>query len=376
MKPFKDSHPEIELYKLGIGDTTEPIVPAVIDGLRKGVENLSKKESYTGYGDEQGNAKLRKAVADWYGGRKIIIDQSEVFISDGAKADCANILSIFSPESTVAIGDPVYPVYLDSSTISGNKVVYMPALQKDGFIPELPQEKVDLVYLCSPNNPTGAVATREQLKNFVEYARKNKAIIIFDAAYSEYISDANLPKSIYEIEGAKSCAIEIQSFSKSSGFTGIRLGWTIVPKELETEDGSEETLNQYWKRRQTTMFNGASNIAQEGGLAVLSPEGQRETHEQVRYYMENARIIREGLAASGFTVFGGVNAPYVWLKCPAGMSSWEFFDELLTKAHVITTPGCGFGKNGEGYMRLSAFGHRETIEKAVRSIQDNVRLKH
>lgn len=372
MKPFKDANPGVELYKLGIGDTTLPIAPSVIEGLRRGVENLSKKETYTGYGDEQGNANLRKAVAERYGKRGLAIDASEVFISDGAKADCANILSIFSDLSVVAVSDPVYPVYLDSSTIAGKKIVYMPALEEDGFIPELPREKVDLIYLCSPNNPTGAVATKEQLKEFVTYARENKAIIIFDAAYSEYVSDPALPKSIYEIEGAKSCAIEIQSFSKSAGFTGIRLGWTIVPKGLVTEDGSAETLNQYWKRRQTTMFNGASNIAQEGGLAVLSPQGQTETHEQVRYYMENARIIREGLVKVGFNVFGGANAPYVWLKCPAGVSSWEFFDELLTKAHVITTPGCGFGKNGEGYMRLSAFGHRENIEKAVQSIKENL----
>ena len=370
-KPFIDSHPGVELYKLGIGDTTEPIVPSVISGLREGVEKLSTRETYTGYGDEQGDSRLRKAVADWYGKRGVNIDSSEVFVSDGAKADCANISSIFSNDAVVAISDPVYPAYRDANLMSGKKVVYMPALEKDGFIPEIPSEKVDLIFLCNPNNPTGAVATHKQLEKFVGYAKKNKAIIIFDAAYSEYIRDTTLPRSIYELEGAKSCAIEIQSLSKAAGFTGIRLGWTIVPKELQIEDGGAGTLNQFWNRRQTTMFNGASNIAQEGGLAVLSPEGQEQTHEQVTYYMENVRIIREGLAASGFILFGGVNAPYIWLKAPEGFSSWEFFDELLEKAHVITTPGVVFGTNGEGYMRVSAFGHREDIESAVRSIKAN-----
>lgn len=372
MKPFIDSHPDVELIKLGvIANTTEPIVPAVIEGLQKGVEKLSRVETYTGYGDEQGDKRLRSAVAELYKTRGVNIESTEVFVSDGAKADCANISSIFSEESVVAIGDPVYPVYRDANIISGKRVVYMNGLEENGFVPELPQGKVDLIFLCSPNNPTGTVATKEQLGAFVDYARTNKAVIIFDAAYSEYIRDPNLPKSIYEVEGAKTCAIEIQSFSKSAGFTGVRLGWTIVPKELEVDGADAGTLNQFWNRRQTTMFNGASNIVQEGGLAVLSPEGQRQTHEQVDFYMENARIIREVLASSGFTVFGGINAPYIWLKCPVGMSSLDFFDEVLTKAHVITTPGVSFGKNGEGYLRLSAFGHRENVEKAVRSIRKN-----
>ncbi|MDO8522628.1 MAG: LL-diaminopimelate aminotransferase [bacterium] len=370
-RPFLDSHPGVEIFKLGIGNTTEPIVPSVIAGIREGVEKLSRRETYTGYGDEQGDTRLRHTISKWYAGRGLNIDSSEVFVSDGAKSDCANILSIFSDDSIVAISDPVYPVYRDSSVISGKRIHYMPAIEKDGFIPQIPREKVDLIFLCSPNNPTGSVATHKQLEEFVRYAKKNRAIIIFDAAYSEYIRDTTLPRSIYEIEGAKGCAIEIQSLSKAAGFTGVRLGWTIVPKELQAEDGSAETLNQFWNRRQTTMFNGASNIVQEGGLAVLSPEGQRQTHEQVDYYMENTRIIRDGLKASGFTISGGVNAPYIWLQCPKGLSSWEFFDELLEKAHVITTPGIVFGENGEGYMRISAFGHRENIEKAVRSIQAN-----
>jgi LL-diaminopimelate aminotransferase len=370
-RPFLDANPGVEIYKLGIGNTTEPLVPSVLAGLREGVRKLGERETYTGYGDEQGDTRLRTDVAAWYRERNIGIEPSEVFVSDGAKADCANILSIFSEDSVVAIGDPVYPVYRDASLISGKQVVYMPALEKDGFIPEIPRGKVDVIFLCSPNNPTGAVATHKQLEEFVAYAQKNKALIIFDAAYSEYIRDLALPKSIYEIAGAKTCAIEIQSFSKSAGFTGVRLGWTVVPKELQTEDGPAGILNQYWNRRQTTMFNGASNIVQEGGLAVLSPEGQKETHEQVDYYMENVRIIREGLKAAGFIVSGGINAPYIWLKTPEGLSSWEFFDELLAKAHVITTPGVVFGQNGEGYMRISAFGHREDVEKAVRSIQKN-----
>lgn len=374
-KPFIYANPGLDIIRLGIGDTSEPLAPAVIAGLREGVEKLSKKETYTGYGSDHGDPRLRKAIAEWYGKRKVSIEEAEVFVSDGAKTDCANILSLFSDDSIVAISDPVYPAYRDSALMTGRNIVYMGCAEKDSFAPKLPKEKVDVLILCSPNNPTGAVATKRQLKEFVDYARKHKAVIIFDAAYSEYILDPSLPKSIYEIEGAKQCAIEIQSFSKSAGFTGVRLGWSIVPKLLVSEDGAEGVLNRYWKRRQTTMFNGASNIAQEGGLAVLTDLGQRQTHEQIDYYMENARIIREGLEASGFTVFGGINAPYIWLKCPSGISSWELFDELLAKAHVITTPGVAFGDNGEGYMRLSAFGHRENIEKAVRSIQQNVHPK-
>ncbi len=370
-RAFIDSHPDVELFKLGIGNTTKEIVPAVIKGLERGVAKLSKRETYTGYGDEQGDARLRQAIAQSYANRGIDLEATEVFVSDGAKSDCANISSIFSGDSVIAISDPVYPVYRDAALLAGNKVVYMSATEENGFIPALPKGHVDLIFLCSPNNPTGAVATKEQLGTFVDYALKKKAIIIFDAAYSEYIRDPLLPKSIYEIDEAKKCAIEIQSFSKSAGFTGVRLGWTIVPKALIVEGTHTGILNQTWNRRQTTMFNGASNIAQEGGLAALSAEGQRQTHSQIEWYMDNARIIREGLVVAGFTVFGGVHAPYIWLKCPGGRSSWDFFDDLLEKAHVITTPGSGFGSGGEGYMRLSAFGSRNTIERAVRSIQEH-----
>jgi len=373
-KAFLDSHPGTELHKLGVGNTTEPLAPSVIAGLRRGVEKLASAETYSGYGDEQGDARLRKAISEWYGKRGIDIDATEVFVSDGAKSDCANIASIFRARSVIAIADPVYPVYRDSNILTGNRIVYMPVIEKNGFAATPPKEKVDIIFLCSPNNPTGAIATRRELKEFVAYAKKYKAVIVFDAAYSEYISDAKLPKSIYEIEGAESCAIEIQSFSKSAGFTGVRLGWSIVPMALRCENSARGELNQHWNRRQTTMFNGASNIAQEGGLSILSQIGQKETHAQIAYYMKNAEIIRKGLEAVGMTVFGGIHAPYLWVKCPKGLSSWEFFDTLLEKAHVITIPGSGFGKNGEGYMRLSACDHRENIEKAVRSIRDTITL--
>jgi LL-diaminopimelate aminotransferase len=272
------------------------------------------------------------------------------------------------------VSDPVYPVYVDANIIGGKKIVYLEGNLANGFIPKPPKIKVDLIFICSPNNPTGAVATKKQLKEFVDYAIKNKAVIIFDAAYSEYIQDKTLPKSIYEINGAKKCAIEIQSFSKSAGFTGVRLGWTIVPKQLSIEDSEVGEINKLWNRRQTTMFNGASNIVQEGGLAVLSPDGQKQTRQQIKYYMENARIISEGLKDLGLSIFGGVNAPYIWVKCPKGLTSWDFFDKLLNETHVVGTPGAGFGKMGEGYFRLSAFGHRENVKKAVKNIKDNLKL--
>ncbi len=373
-KEFTDSHPGVEILKLGIGNTTEALVPVVIKGLRFGVEKLSRVKTYTGYGDEQGDMRLRQAVVDWYEKRKIVLSPLEILISDGVKSDSANIGSIFSPDTIVAITDPVYPVYADSNIISGRKVVYLNATKENNFIPDLPKGKVDLIYVCSPNNPTGVVMTRKQLKRFVDYAKEKKAIIIFDAAYSEFIQDESLPKSIYEIKGAESCAIEMQSMSKSAGFTGVRLGWTVVPMGLVTEDSRSGIVNKYWNRRQTTMFNGASNIVQEGGLAVLSEKGQRETRDQIKFYMKNAWIIKEGLKGLGLKIYGGENAPYIWVKCPKGLSSWEFFDKLLEEAHVVCTPGSAFGSQGEGYIRLSAFGHRENIKKAVESIKKNLKL--
>ncbi len=383
-KAFQENNPGVAIMRLGIGNTTEALPPTIIAGLKLGVQKLANVKTYTGYGDEQGDSRLRLAIADFYKNRGVSIESGEVFISDGAKPDSANISSIFSADSVIAVQDPVYPVYVDSNVIGGKTgqavkslykgLAYMVCNEKNGFIPEPPKKKVDLIYVCSPNNPTGAVATKAQLKKFVDYAKKYKAIIIFDAAYSEYIQDEKLPKSIYEIKGADTCAIEINSFSKSAGFTGVRLGWTVVPMSLVTEDYGVGKLNELWNRRQTTMFNGASNIVQEGGLAALSPVGQRECRKIIKYYMDNASIIKKGLDKLGLKTFGGVNAPYIWLKTPKKMTSWEFFDKLLTETHVVGTPGSGFGPGGEGYFRLSAFGHRENIKKAVESIQKNLKL--
>ncbi len=385
-KDFTDKNPGVEISRLGIGDTTQPLTPTVIKGLTEGVEKLSSAKTYTGYGPAQGSLKLRTALADYYKKRNVDLSLEEIFISDGAKSDSANIQSIFGPDSIVAVADPVYTVYVDSNVIAGRTgefnegmykgLVYMECSEKNGFIPTPPNGKTDLIYLCSPNNPTGAVATRAELKAFVDYALLNKAIIIFDASYAEYISDNTLPKSIYEIEGAKKCAIEINSFSKWAGFTGVRLGWTVVPIELilEGEENLPGKVNSIWNRRQSTMFNGASNISQEGALAVLSPAGQSESKKLVEYYMGNAKIIKEGLSGLGFKVFGGEHAPYIWLKTPESQTSWEFFDKLLKVAHVVGTPGSGFGLAGEGYFRLSAFGDRDNIKKAISSIKENIKL--
>ncbi len=383
---FLEKNPGVKVKKLGIGNTTEPLTPTVIKGLKAGVDKLASPETYTGYGDEQGNKLLREKLSAYYSLRGVDLSPDEFFISDGAKSDSGNIQSIFSSDSVVAFQDPAYPVYVDSNVIAGrssgfnpdkgeyNNFVYMPCREENNFVPEVPAEKVDLVYLCSPNNPTGAVATRDQLKSFVDYARKNKAVIIYDAAYAEYISDPALPKTIFEIEGAKECAIEINSLSKFAGFTGVRMGWSIVPHDLIAEGTEPGEIKNLWYRRQCTFFNGASNIVQEGGLAVFSDEGLAESRSLVNYYMENAGIIREGLSSIGLKTFGGTNAPYIWLKTPSGMSSWDFFDKLLSETGVIGTPGSGFGPAGEGYFRLSAFGHREDIKDAVESIKANLIL--
>ena len=373
-KAFSAKNPGVELMKLGIGNTTLPLSPIALKGLEDGVKKLADVKTYTGYGDEQGNTSLREAVAAWYKERGISLDPSEIFISDGAKSDSANIASIFSDDAIIAVSDPVYPVYHDANIIAGKKIVLMDCLEKNNFIPEVPKGKVDVIFLCSPNNPTGAVATKKQLKEFVDYAIKNNAVIVFDAAYSEYISDEKLPGSIYQIPGAKKCAIELQSLSKMAGFTGVRLGWSVVPKDLIIENTEVGEVNGIWNRRQTTMFNGASNIVQNAGIQVLSKKGQAESQKLISYYMKNARIIRNGMEALGLTVFGGNNAPYIWVKNPAGLTSWEFFDKLLEECHVISTPGSGFGAKGEGYVRLSAFGQKENIEKAVKSIRENLSL--
>ncbi len=383
---FQEQNPQAVVHRLGIGNTTEPLTPTVVAGLREGAERLGSAETYTGYGDEQGEEELRAALARFYERRGVFLDPGEIFVSDGAKPDAGNIQSIFGTENRVAFQDPAYPVYVDTNVIAGRSgeydskagnysgFVYMPCSQENNFIPVPPDEPVGLIYLCSPNNPTGAVASHRELKKFVDYARANRSVIIFDAAYAEYISDPELPRSIYEVEGARECAIEINSFSKFAGFTGVRLGWSIVPQALVVEDSEPGELNRLWFRRQTTFFNGASNISQKGGLAVLSEKGLAECRELIDFYMENARIIREGLNSLGLTVFGGVNAPYLWLKTPGGLSSWEFFDKLLHETGAVGTPGSGFGPSGEGYFRLSAFGHRGDIKKAVASIKEGLQI--
>ena len=381
-RAFQEANPDAKIMRLGIGDTTQPLPKPIVDGLLDGVNKLAKRETYTGYGDEQGQTALREALAARYAKYGVNLQADEFFVSDGAKPDSANIQSLFATDNVVAVQDPAYPVYVDSNVIAGRTgggsdgqydgLVYMPCTEENGFFPEVPDGKVDLIYICSPNNPTGAVATHDQLKTFVDYARANKAVIIFDSAYAAFIKDSSLPRSIYEVEGAQECAIEINSFSKEAGFTGVRLGWTIVPHALVCEGAEPGQLNRTWYRRQCTMFNGASNIVQAGGLAVLSDAGQAACKEIIDYYMANAATIAEGLKSLGLTVYGGDNAPYIWMKAPGGMKSWEFFDILLNQAHVVGTPGVGFGPAGEGYFRLSSFGSAENIAQAVESIKQNV----
>lgn len=383
-REFYEQNPGIELIKLGIGDTTEALTSTVIKSLHQAVDDLADIKTYTGYGVEQGNSELRQALADYYGQLGVTIRAEEVFVSDGAKPDAANIQSIFAADSVIAVQDPVYPVYVDSAVIGGKTsgyhngryrgIVYMDCNEENGFFPAVPKQKVDLIYLCSPNNPTGVVATHDQLQSFVDYARQNDAVIIFDSAYAAFIADDSLPRSIYEIEGAETCAIEISSFSKLAGFTGVRLGWTIVPHKLRVEGTQPGEVQGLWNRRQSTMFNGASNIVQPGGLAVLSKQGQKEVQGLIDYYMANAKIIRNGLNDLGIITFGGVNAPYIWAKTPNGMDSWEFFDKLMNEAHVVSTPGAGFGAGGEGYFRLSAFGDRSNVEKAIANIKQGLKL--
>ncbi|MBJ2356949.1 LL-diaminopimelate aminotransferase [Sphaerochaeta sp. S2] len=385
-KVWQESNPGVEVLRLGIGNTTEALPPAVCDAMREKIKKLSDRATYSGYGDEQGDTALREALVRYYGRYGVELKSTEFFVSDGAKSDAANIQDLFSSENVVAIQDPAYPVYVDSNVVGGrtglfNKekglydgFVYLSSTEENGFIPSPPEQKVDLIYLCSPNNPTGAVATHAQLKAFVDYAIKNKSIIIFDSAYSEYVTEEGYPRSIYEVEGAKRCAIEINSFSKFSGFTGVRLGWTIVPEELECEDAPSGLLNSMWNRRQCTFFNGASNIAQAGGLAALEGEGYDQSRALVEYYLENARIIREGLEKVGLKVYGGVNSPYIWTKTPNGMDSWEFFDILLDKCHVVVTPGGGFGPSGAAFVRVSSYGHRENVIKAMAQIEENLQV--
>ena len=385
-KGFAEKHPGVELHRLGIGDTTQPLTASVVRALQDAADRLSHADTYTGYGDYEGERFLREAIRSLYAERKAEIELDEIFVSDGAKSDSGNIQTIFGSRNVVAVQDPAYPVYVDTNVMAGRTesfntvtgqyagIVYMPCSENNGFFPDLPSEKVDLIYICSPNNPTGAVATKEQLTRFVEYAQQMRSVIIFDAAYSAFITDPRLPRSIYEIPGAKECAIEVNSFSKSAGFTGVRLGWSIVPKPLCTEDAPAGKVNALWYRRQSTFFNGASNVVQYGGAAALSAKGRRECQVTIDYYMQNARIIREGLSSLGMTCYGGDNAPYIWAKTPNGMRSWDFFDKLLKETHVVTTPGSGFGPAGEGFIRFSAFGKRESTERAIASIKANLRF--
>ena len=376
---YTAEHPEAKMIRLGIGDVTRPLAPAVIEAMHKAVDEMGTFEGFHGYGPEQGYDFLREAIAKTdYAARGVDIKPEEIFVSDGAKSDCGNIGDIFGTDNVVAVCDPVYPVYVDTNAMAGragdfreelgkwSKLVYMPCVEENGFTPEIPQEKVDMIYLCFPNNPTGTVATKEQLKAWVDYANENKAVILYDSAYEAFITQDDVPHTIYEIEGARTCAIEFRSFSKTAGFTGNRCAYTVVPMELE-RDGAK--LNALWNRRQCTKFNGVPYVIQRGAAAVYTEEGQRQIKETIAYYQENARVIREGLTEAGLTCFGGVNAPYIWLKTPDGMGSWEFFDKLLKEANVVTTPGAGFGPSGEGYIRLTAFGDADATKEAVARIR-------
>ncbi len=380
---FTTANPDAKVIRLGIGDVTRPLVPAVLAAFHAGVDDMAKGESFHGYGPEQGYSWLSQVIIDKaYKPLGVELKTSEVFISDGSKCDSSNILDIFDLSNKVAIGDPVYPVYNDTNVMVGRSgaaneqgyyegLVYMPCTEENDFAPAFPSEKVDVIYLCSPNNPTGTVTSREQLKAWVDYALENDAVILFDAAYEAFITEADIPRSIYEIEGAKQCAIEFRSFSKTAGFTGVRCGLTVVPHELmgTTATGEKYSFNKLWNRRQCTKFNGVSYPVQKAAAAVYSDEGWAQVKEVIDYYMENARIIREGLTEAGIQCFGGVNAPYIWLRTPEGMTSWDFFDKLLNECHVVGTPGSGFGPSGEGYFRLSAFGDKEKVVEAVGKIK-------
>lgn len=370
VKAFKAEHPEIDIISLGIGDVTQPLPQACIEAMHKAVDEMSSSDTFRGYGPEQGYDFLRKAIIENdYIPRGVQLDMDEVFISDGAKSDCGNIGDILDTSCSVGVTDPVYPVYVDSNVMCGragdlvdgkwSNITFLPVSAANQFIPALPQQHIDIIYLCYPNNPTGTVLTKDQLAQWVDYALKEKSLILFDAAYEAYIQHDDIPHSIYEIPGAKSCAIELRSYSKTAGFTGVRCGYTVVPKELGK-------LNSLWNRRQCTKFNGTSYITQRAAEAIYSPEGKAQVRRTVNYYMNNAAFMREQLVQMGYEVFGGTDAPYIWLKTPAGVTSWEFFDTLLHEIGIVTTPGSGFGPSGEGYVRLTAFGRHEDCEKAMR----------
>lgn len=381
IRAYQEQHPDAKIIRMGIGDVTRPLVPAVIDALHKAVDEMGQAETFRGYGPEQGYAFLRDRIADFdFHQRGIQIESDEIFISDGAKSDCGNIGDILGQQNVIAVTDPVYPVYVDTNVMGGragewdglkySRIYYMPCTMENGFVPELPTVHVDIIYLCFPNNPTGTTLTRSQLKVWVDYALREKAIILFDAAYEAFITEDDVPHSIFEIEGARQCAIEFRSFSKTAGFTGLRCGYTVVPKDLtaKTEDGRDVVLNKLWNRRQSTKFNGTPYIVQRAAEAVYSPEGRQQIMADIAYYRENAKLMKQTFEKIGFPAFGGVNSPYVWIKTP--MDSWTFFDRLLDECHVVGTPGVGFGPSGETYFRLTAFATHEATREAMQRILD------
>ncbi len=383
VKEFADANPDRKIIKMGIGDVTQPLVSTILNAFHEGVDEMGKAETFKGYGPEQGYAFLREAIAkNDYQGRGIDISADDIFVSDGSKCDTGNIQEIFGFNNKVAICDPVYPVYADTTVMSGKTgennengyfdgIVYMPCTEENGFVPELPTEKADLIFLCYPNNPTGTVASKEELKKWVDYAIENKSIILFDAAYEAFITDPTIPRSIYEIEGAEKVAIEFRSFSKTAGFTGTRCAFTVVPSALVAydEEGNAHPVKPLWNRRQSTKFNGVSYPVQKAAASIYTEQGKKEVKEVIAYYLENAAIMKKSLENIGFTVFGGENAPYVWVKTMNGMSSWDFFDKILNEAGVVGTPGSGFGPSGEGYFRFSAFADRANVVEAMENIK-------
>lgn len=385
---FKKENPSADIIRLGIGDVTQPLPDASIKAMHAAVDEMAAPKTFRGYGPEQGyDFLIEKIIETNYLSRGIEIAMDEIFVSDGSKSDVGNIQEIFGLDNTVAITDPVYPVYLDTNVMAGRtgslqsngmfqNVTYLPCNAENNFTPALPQNKVDIIYLCCPNNPTGTTLSKEELKKWVDYAKRNDAVILFDAAYAAYITEAEIPRSIYEIEGAKEVAIEFRSFSKTAGFTGTRCGYTVVPKAVlgTTTGGQSHPLNTLWNRRHTTKFNGTPYIIQRGAEAVYSPKGQAQIKKTIDYYMTNAKIIRDGLQSIGLQAFGGINAPYIWLKTPAGMDSWAFFDKLLQEVNIVGTPGAGFGPSGEGYFRLTSFGDRENTEKAIARLKNKLSI--
>ena len=381
---FIEANPDKKVIKMGIGDVTQPLVPSVVKAFHEGVDEMAKGETFKGYGPEQGYAFLREAIAkNSYQAKGVDISANEIFISDGSKCDTGNIQEIFGSDNKIAICDPVYPVYADTTVMSGKTgtcqsngyydgIIYMPCTNENGFTPELPTETPDLIFLCYPNNPTGTVASKEELKKWVDYAIEKNAIILYDAAYEAFITDDEIPRSIYEIEGAKKVAIEFRSFSKTAGFTGTRCAFTVIPDELVAYDknGKEYPVKPLWNRRQSTKFNGVSYPVQKAAAAIYTEEGKKEVAEVIAYYLENARIMKASLAEAGYEVFGGENAPYIWVKTKNGMTSWDFFDKVLNEANVVGTPGSGFGPSGEGYFRFSAFADRENVLEAMERIKN------